>query len=87
MGGLPARETVYGFAVHPESPASMYAAMGKGLFKTEDGGRTWATVSAGLENLVGLAIHPERPEEVYVVTREGAVYQSPDAGKTWRRQK
>lgn len=86
MGGLPARETVYGFAVHPKDPRIMYAAMRRGLFRSANGGRNWVEASSGLTNLAGVAIHPKRPEEIYVATMEGIVHRSEDGGKTWKRR-
>lgn len=86
MGGLPARETVYSFAVHPKDPRIMYAAMRKGLFRSADGGRNWVEVSSGLTNLAGVTIHPKRPEEIHVAAMDGIIHRSGDKGKTWERQ-
>ncbi|HSL22048.1 MAG TPA: hypothetical protein VK886_10970 [Vicinamibacterales bacterium] len=93
-------------AIDPQEPDTLYAAMwqvrrqpyffesggpGSGLFKSKDGGKTWARVTRGLPegNLgrIGLAVAPSRPGTVYalVEARETAFYRSDDAGESWRK--
>lgn len=86
MGGLPARRTIYGFATHPRDAQIMYAAMLQGLFRSGDGGRTWASVSPELKDLASVAVNPRRPEEIFVATTEGTIYQSLNGGKSWKNQ-
>ena len=64
-----------------------------GLYKTTDGGTTWARLEGGLPTAemglgrVGFAIAASRPDRVYatVESREGSgIYRSEDAGATWK---
>ncbi len=87
MGGLPANRTVNGFAVSPADPKIMYAAVRDGLFKSTDGGEAWMAVGNGWRNLAAVAVNPKDPGVVFVATAEGAIFRSPDAGKTWERQR
>lgn len=87
MGGLPANRTVNGFAVSPPDPKTMYVAVRDGLFKTSDGGNAWVAVGKGWRNLAAVAVNPKDPSVVFVASAEGRIFRSPDAGKTWERQR
>jgi len=78
-------------AVDPQDPFTVYVAGAGadmyGLFKSTDGGTTWATsdvLSSGPRaNYVdALTVDPQRPNVVYAGTNYG-VYKSADAGVTW----
>ena len=67
---------------------------GYGVWKTEDGGKTWA--SAGLEksrHVPRLRVHPTDYNTVYAAvlgdiykpTKERGVYKSTDGGKNWKQ--
>ena len=82
----------------PSRPFEYYfGATGGGLWKTSDGGNTWAPVTDGqiASSSVGaIAVSPSRPDTVYIgmgeaqlrgnVMQGDGVYKSIDAGKTWR---
>ncbi len=82
----------------PSRPFEYYfGATGGGLWKTTDGGNTWAPVTDGqiASSSVGaVAVSPSRPDTVYIgmgeaqlrgnVMQGDGVYKSSDAGKTWR---
>jgi len=68
---------------------------GYGIWKTENGGKTW--VSAGLKNsrhVPRIKIHPTNAEIVYAAvlgniykpTQERGVYKSIDGGKSWSKK-
>ena len=67
---------------------------GYGIWKTEDGGKTWANV--GLKNgrhISRIRIHPKNPDIAYAAvmgdlfksSEERGVYKTTDGGKTWNR--
>jgi len=64
---------------------------GGGLFKSSDGGTTWAQLAGGLpaENFgrAGVAVAPSDSNRVYAVVdaKEGGLYRSDDAGATWAK--
>ena len=63
-----------------------------GVYKTTDGGDTWAKLGGGLpEGLVGkvgVSVSPADPDRVWAILEAepgGGVYRSDDAGATWAR--
>ena len=85
-------------AGHAERPFEYYfGATGGGLFKTTDGGSTWASVTdgqVGSASVGAVAMAPSDPDVVYIgmgevqlranVLQGDGVYRSDDAGKSWR---
>ena len=85
-------------AGHAERPFEYYfGATGGGLFKTTDGGTTWAPVTdgqVGSASVGAVAMAPSNPDIVYIgmgevqlranVLQGDGVYRSDDAGKSWR---
>ena len=58
-----------------------------GLYKTTDGGATWARVARKGTQCFGATINPHKPDWVYLCITESApdsgLWLSKDAGKTW----
>ncbi|MBI2957411.1 MAG: hypothetical protein HYY32_01080 [Chloroflexi bacterium] len=61
---------------------------GPGVYKSVDGGRTWAQVNSGLEqttlNVLAVAVHPNNPDIVFVGTQFGGIYRSTNGGRSWQ---
>jgi len=108
--GLKETRHIGRIAVHPRNPDIVYvAAVGyhfsfnpeRGLYKTADGGKTWAKVLfiSDKVGVVDVAINPQNPDIVLAATYdkrrvpwnfdeggpESAIYKSTDSGKTWKR--
>jgi photosystem II stability/assembly factor-like uncharacterized protein len=65
---------------------------GDGVYKSEDGGRTWKNIGLRETHHIGrIAIHPANPEIVYVAAlgrlwgpnKERGLFRTTDGGKTW----
>jgi photosystem II stability/assembly factor-like uncharacterized protein len=79
--------------IDPTSSSTLYAgsndgrfnAIFAGVFKSTDGGSTWAAVNTGLteKHVNALAIDPVTPTTVYVGTGRGGVFKSTDGGGSW----
>ena len=90
-------------SMDPTNPRILYAAMwdnmrqpwmvrsggpGSGIWKSTDGGDSWARLSKGLPPLmgkIGVAVSPANPDRLYAIVEaeKGGLYRSDDAGKTW----
>lgn len=70
--------------VHPKNPRIVYAATGRGVFKSTNGGVRWdPTGRFGFAFYTyALAIDPERPQVLYAGGGDG-VSRSADGGATW----
>lgn len=88
---------VTALAIHPTTPATVYAtAAAGGVWKTTDAGATWTKVFSTTLSIGSLILHPSDPSTVLVGTGEAnpggvAIYpgdglwRSTDAGGTWAR--
>jgi len=93
-------------AIDPSNSKILYAGMwehrrwpyyfrsggpGSAIYKTTDGGETWAATSEGLPagpyGRIGLGVARSSPSVVYalVEAKEGGLFRSEDKGRTWRR--
>ncbi len=58
--------------------------VGRGLLRSEDGGRSWSAFGAQVpEGVHALAVAPGTPEVVYIGTMSQGVLVSRDSGRTW----
>jgi photosystem II stability/assembly factor-like uncharacterized protein len=69
-------------AIDPNSPATIYAGTSVGIYKTTDGGSTWAAASSGLSglNIHGVALSSSG---LFALTAR-ALFRSTDGAATWR---
>jgi photosystem II stability/assembly factor-like uncharacterized protein len=92
-------------AVAPSDPKTIYVgsgeadmrsdiSQGNGMYKSTDGGRTWAHIGLEDSQQIGrIRVHPTNPNLVYVAAlghpygpnAERGLYRSADGGKTWQR--
>ena len=79
-------------AVDPATPSTVYAGTNQysgaagatGVFKSTDGGASWAMANSGLVDLriLGLAIDVSSPSTLFVATASG-VFKSADSAGSW----
>ena len=73
---------LWAMVVDPQNSANVYVAAGGRVFRSTDGGRSWA---GGLQldlRIDALAVDPHRPSILYAGTGSG-VFKSVDAGRSW----
>jgi photosystem II stability/assembly factor-like uncharacterized protein len=76
--------TVTALALDPGTEGTLYAAAGASLFKSTDGGLTWAALSAPPPCCVSaLVIDPQNAATIYAVSGAAGIFKSPDGGGSW----
>lgn len=73
-------------APDPQNPATVYAALrDSGVWKTTDGGSTWAQKSTGLplSGSFAIVVDPTNPLIVYASTGASGVFKTSTGGETW----
>jgi photosystem II stability/assembly factor-like uncharacterized protein len=73
-------------AVDPVNPRVVFAGTElAGVFKSTDGGQTWAVANAGMGDawVRALAVDPKSPLTVYAGTTDDGVFKTTDGGQTW----
>jgi hypothetical protein len=91
--GLP--EHTCAIAIHPNNPKYVFAAVGKeGIYKSEDGGKTFAASNKGLPiltpDITALAISHQHPYILYAksnASRYRLPFFSMDLGESWNEGK
>ncbi len=76
------------FAVAPSNTAFIYVSTGSGLYRTNNSGQSWTTLTPpGSGSLSRVLVTPQDPQEVYI-TRSNylagdKIWKSIDGGNTW----
>jgi photosystem II stability/assembly factor-like uncharacterized protein len=99
QGRIPSGGRVNAFVIDPRNSNVVYAAASiGGLWKTEDGGQTWRSLTDGQVPLLygGLEMDPQNPDTLYALLGEfdgqvsysygflaNGIMRSRDAGETW----
>lgn len=80
-------------AIDPQNEKRIYVATNRGLWKSEDGGKSFKQSNTGLTstNITAVAVNPLRQTDgrntVYVGTEPSMVFHSEDYGETWVENK
>ena len=91
-------QCVHALAMAPGRPDQLYQQNHCGMYRSDDGGRSWRSIEAGLPTSFGFpaAVHPRDRETLYLVPLNGdsigryvpdgkaAVWRTRDGGRTWR---
>lgn len=80
-----AAQIVWGLAIDPSHPETVYAA-GGGIFKSVDGGASWKSANQGVhpDSATAVVIDPASPTTLYAAGGF-SLFKSTDSGATWSR--
>ena len=87
-GGSGSIGRIHSIAIHPTSPTTIYAGAPRGgIWKTTDGGGTWAAVGDSLPSLAvaALAVDPATPSRVYALIAGVGVFRSDNDAASWTK--
>jgi photosystem II stability/assembly factor-like uncharacterized protein len=78
-------EPIVVIQLHPKNPDILYVTTNDYIYKSRDGGKTWANISKGMSHsrVIAMAVDPSYPATVYAGTKGDAVYKSYDGGQRW----
>jgi photosystem II stability/assembly factor-like uncharacterized protein len=89
-------QCVHKVVQHPKTPERFFLQNHWGLYRSDDGGRSWKDIANGVPSDFGfaMAVHPRDPDTVFIVpiesdgfrcTPEGRlrVYRTRNAGRSW----
>ena len=90
-------QCVHGLAIASGKPERLYQQNHCGMYRSDDGGRSWQSIEAGLPSSFGfpVAAHPRDPDTAWLVPLNGdiagryvpdgraAVWRTRDAGASW----
>jgi photosystem II stability/assembly factor-like uncharacterized protein len=78
-------EPIVVIQLHPKNPDILYVTTNDYIYKSRDGGKTWANISKGMTHsrVIAMAVDPSYPATVYAGTKGDAVYKSYDGGQRW----
>jgi hypothetical protein len=83
--GLNTVRRMYGLAIDPAHPSTLYAASDVGVFKSTNSGSTWQLTDSGADGTTfggGLAVDPLNTSTIFFGTANGLL-KSIDGGGTW----
>ena len=84
---IPFRTSIYAFGASADGHDLYAAGWQSGLWRSEDGGATWAQIWAanGIEAIYSILVDPADASHVMTGTVGSGVYESSDRGRTWHR--
>jgi len=83
--GLWNESRVYGLAVHPREPRTVFGGADDGLYKSLDGGQSFEHLDSPMNKMDvwKIAFDTADPDTIFVGTRPAALFRSTDGGRRW----
>src|SRR6185369_3609517 len=84
---FPTTAAIFNITIDPGNSDVLYLpTVGRGAFKSTDGGQSWSPISALTPAAIWtLAIDPASSQVLYAGTNEDGIWNRTDAGDTWRQ--
>ncbi|MCH8827061.1 MAG: hypothetical protein IIB16_08900 [Chloroflexi bacterium] len=84
-GGLPENPQVRALAIHPGSPATIYAGTQSGVYRSDDRGESWHALDTPRQDVWSLAFHPGNPDIMFAGYEPCSIYTTFDGGESWKQ--
>ena len=84
--GGPSGGAVLAVAVAPSDPNVIWAGNTAGVFRSTDGGATWANIGGNIAEVKFVVVHPQDANRAWVLAGAyltGQLYRTNDGGATW----
>lgn len=81
--GGPEGGQLFSVATHPSNPKVLFVGGYACVFKSVDGGESWARSAFGTSNITQIVFDPITLSTVYAITAREGVFKSVDAGVHW----
>ena len=83
--GLSGESRVYGLAVHPHQPRTVFAGAEDGVYSSGDGGQSFERLDLPMNKIDvwKIAFDPADPDTIFAGTRPAALFRSKDGGRQW----
>jgi hypothetical protein len=74
---------IWKVAISPTAPATVLAATDKGVYRSLDGGQTWAQTALGTGRVWSVGFDLRAPHAILAALDGGGIQRSGDVGQTW----
>jgi photosystem II stability/assembly factor-like uncharacterized protein len=85
--GLWGESRIFGLAVHPKEPQTIYAGADDGVYRSRDQGQTFEHLDSPMNamDVWKIAFDPVNPDTIFAGTRPAALFRSRDGGQHWEQ--
>jgi photosystem II stability/assembly factor-like uncharacterized protein len=85
--GLWSESRIYSLTNHPREERTLFAGADDGVYKSSDGGQSFARLDSPMNalNVWKIAVDPTNPDIIFAGTRPAALFRSKDGGKSWSK--
>lgn len=80
---LPRDVAVHGVHLHPQIPNTLFLATSAGVYRSFNGGSTWAQADLADQSVVSVTLDAIQPDIIYAASASGALFKSVDRGIRW----
>ena len=85
--GLWGESRIFGLAVHPKEPQTIYAGADDGVYRSRDQGQSFEHLDSPMNamDVWKIALDPVNPDTIFAGTRPAALFRSRDGGQHWEQ--
>lgn len=82
--------SINAIVINPQTPTTLYAVTGQGVYRSVNDGANWVAVRDGLGTfgdleVTSLVLDPDNSQIAYISTFGGGIFKSSDGGENWSK--